>query len=89
MKDKLEQLLDKAHTLGIKLPYIRDPVKGTPSVSLTMLFISFHLYVFALINKLTGWLAVDLDGTFQLTVLCAGLYFGRSFGNGKAKLDKE
>lgn len=88
MLNKLEQLIDKVHSTGIKLPYLRDPIKGTPSVSLTMLFISFNLYVFTLINKFGKWFS-DVDGAGQLLLISAGLYFGRSFsgGKGKAKLD--
>ena len=86
MLEKLEQLLDKAHSVGIRLPYFRDPIKGTPSVSLTLMMISFFLYVLTLVNKLAGWFG-DVDGTFQLLVLTTSLYFGRSFsaaGKGKA-----
>jgi hypothetical protein len=83
--EQLKALLDKAHTLGIKLPYLRDPLKGTPSVSLTLMMISFVLYILTLVNKLAGWFG-DVDGTFQLLVLTTSLYFGRSFGNsGKGK----
>lgn len=84
MLDKIKELLDKAHTHGIKLPYLRDPIKGSPSVSLTMLFISFHIYIFTLVNKFAGWVS-DVDGAGQLLLITAGLYFGRSFSGGKGK----
>lgn len=89
MLEKLEQLLDKAHNVGIKLPYLRDPVSKTPSVSLTLMIISLLLYILTLVNKLAGWFS-DVDGSFQLLILTTSLYFGRSFsGKGKGKADVE
>lgn len=91
MIDKLKELLAKAHEKGIKLPYLRDPLKGTPSVSLTLMIISFFLYILTLVNKLAGWFG-EIDGSFQLLLLTTSLYFGRSFsttGKGKVAVDKE
>lgn len=87
--EQLKELLNKLHEKGIKLPYFRDPTKGVPSVSLTLLIISFCFYFLTLINKLGGWFD-DVDGAFQVLVLTAGLYFGRSFSaNGKGKVTSE
>jgi hypothetical protein len=89
MLDKLKELLNKAHDNGIKLPYLRDPLKGSPSVSLTLMIISFILYILTLVNKLTNWFG-DVDGTFQLLILTTSLYFVRSFsGTGKGKATSE
>lgn len=87
MIDKLEKLLDKAHNIGIKLPYFRDPIKGTPSVSLTLLMISFALYILTLVNKIAGVFG-NVEGTFELLVLTSALYFGRSF-SGKATTNSD
>lgn len=88
MLEKLKELHEKMHAQGLKLWYLRDPIKGTPSVSLTMLVISFNLYVFTLVNKLGQWFS-DVDGAGQLLLISAGLYFGRSFSGkkGAAKLE--
>lgn len=89
--EQIKEVLTRLHEKGIKLPYFRDPIKGTPSVSLTLMLISFFLYILTLVNKLAGWFG-DVDGTFQLLVLTSGLYFGRSFSNtgkGKASLDEK
>jgi hypothetical protein len=86
--EQLKEWYNKLHEMGIKLPFVRDPVKKEPSVSLTLLCVSFALYILTLINKLAGWFG-DVDGTFQLLVLSASLYFGRSFsstGKGKASV---
>lgn len=88
--EKMKNIHQKLHEQGIKLWFIRDPIKKEPSVSLTMLFISFNLYVFTLVNKFGKWFS-DVDGAGQLLLISAGLYFGRSFsgGKGRAKLDSE
>lgn len=91
--ERIKELLNTLHEKGIKLPYFRDPIKGTPSVSLTMLVISFFIYLLCLVNKFAGFFGgVDLDGSFQLLILAASLYFGRSFastGKGKANLGEK
>jgi hypothetical protein len=85
MFEKLKELHNKLHEQGIRLWFVRDPIKGGPSVSLTLLIGSYCLYVLTLVNKLAGWFG-DVDGTFQLLVLSASLYFGRSFSStGKGK----
>lgn len=85
MWDKLKAIHEKLHEQGIKIPYFRDPIKKSPSVSLTMLIISFNFYLLTLINKFAKW-TNDVDGAGQLLIICAGLYFGRSFSGGKGKM---
>lgn len=84
--DKLKELLNKLHEQGLKLPYLRDPIRKVPSVSLTMLFISFNFYLLTLINKLGGWFS-DVDGAGQLLIISASLYFGRSISGGKGNMN--
>lgn len=85
MIEKLKALHEKLHEQGIRLWFIRDPIKNTPSVSLTMLVLSFLFYFLTLINKLGKWFS-DVDGSFQVLTLAAALYFGRSFSSsGKGK----
>ena len=78
MFDKLNKMLDKAHKLGLRLPYLRDPLTQKPSVTLTMLFISFNFYLFTLINQFAKFFS-DIDGAGQLLIITSGLYLGRSF----------
>lgn len=78
MFEKLKELHLKLHEQGLRLWYLRDPLKGTPSVSLTMLFIAFNINVFAILNKWGKWLP-NVEGAETLLVVCASLYFGRSF----------
>src|ERR1017187_5580033 len=71
---------------GIPIYFFRDPKTDKPSVSLTLLIISFIFCVLGLINtashsKLLG----DLDETnaFNLFICTSGLYFGRKLSGGK------
>ena len=78
MIDKLNKMLDKAHKLGVKLPFLRDPLTQKPSVTLTMLLISFNFYLFTLVNQLAKFFS-DIDGAGQLLIITSSLYLGRSF----------
>lgn len=69
---------------GVPILFWRDEQKKAPSVSLTMMLISFGLCVFSLINKFAKIVeGVDVDNSLNLFIICAGLYFGRSFGKRK------
>lgn len=82
MLSKIKKLHNKLHENGIKLWYLRDPIKKAPSVSLTAFGISFVIYILTLVNKMAQWVD-DVDGAGQLLLITAGLYFGRSFSGGK------
>ena len=84
MKDLYDTIFEK----GLKIPVFRDPLTKLPSVSLTLLVISFVLSIFALINKFAKIVdGVDVDNTLQLLIITASLYFGRSLS--KKMNDKE
>lgn len=84
MIEKLKEFHNRMVEAGIPLWFVRDPVKKQPSVSLTMMLISFTFYLFTLVNKFGKWFS-DVDGAAQLLLITAGLYFGRSFSGGKGK----
>jgi ABC-type bacteriocin/lantibiotic exporter with double-glycine peptidase domain len=76
LKNKLKELQDS----GFPIIFIRDPITKQPSVSLTLLLLSFFLSFFSLINKFTKIVdGVDVDNTLELLIVCASLYFGRAF----------
>jgi hypothetical protein len=80
-------IFDKIQKEGIPIVLFQDPIHKTPSISLTLLIISFCLSIFALINKFTKMVdGVDIDNTLELFIICASLYFGRSFSK---KINKE
>lgn len=64
---------------GIPIPMIRDPKSGS-SVSLTLVFISFNVWLVSIIGKAAGALGgMDPQQTLNMFMVCAGLYFGRKF----------
>lgn len=80
--DKIKILISKLQKEGIPLVFIRDPIRKLPSVSLTLLLISFSVSLFALINKFAKIVeGVDVDNSLELLIICASLYFGRSLSS--------
>jgi hypothetical protein len=77
--DKLKQIVAKMQEDGLPIFFFRDPVTKLPSVSLTLLIVSFTLTVLSLLNKVAKLVdGVDIENTIQLLIICASLYFGRS-----------
>jgi hypothetical protein len=88
MVNKLKQILKEMQENGVVLLFVRDPVSKQPSVSLTLLIVSFTLTVLSLLNKVAKLVdGVDIENTLQLLIICASLYFGRSLS--KKMNDKE
>lgn len=88
MLEKLKELIKKLQEKGLPLVFLRDPISKSPSVSLTLLIVSFLLSIFSLINKFAKIVdGVDVDNTLELLVITSSLYFGRSLS--KKMNDKE
>lgn len=63
---------------GIPVPCLRDPKTSQPSVSFTMVAVSFGLCVVGLVGKWAKQLdGINMSEALQLFGLCATLYFGR------------
>jgi hypothetical protein len=75
IKEKIKELQEQ----GVPLFFIKDPITKQPSVSLSLLLLSFSLCIFSLINKFAKIVqGVDVENSLQLLIICASLYFGRS-----------
>jgi hypothetical protein len=84
IKQKIKELQDQ----GLPVIFLRDPITKQPSVSLSLLVISFILSLLSLLNKFAKVVdGVDVENTLQLLIICASLYFGRSLS--KKMKDKE
>jgi len=83
--EKFKEFMDKLNRLGVPLPFIRDPLTGKPSVSLTMMLIAFAQVQLALINKLANLFgSPDLQSSIYVLFGMSALYFGRKMqGDGK------
>lgn len=75
---KWKELCMKANQHGIPVPLVRDPKKGRGSVSLTMVFISFNIWLVSIINDVAQVFGgLNTDSAFNMFIACAGLYWGR------------
>lgn len=79
MLEKIKQKIKDLQEQGVPLFFIKDPITKQPSVSLSLLLVSFGLCFFSLINKFAKIVqGVDIENSLQLLIICASLYFGRS-----------
>lgn len=79
MLEKIKQKIQELQEQGVPLLFAKDPVSKQPSVSLSLLLVSFCLCIFSLINKFAKIVeGVDIENSLQLLIICASLYFGRS-----------
>jgi hypothetical protein len=75
-----DEFISNLNKKGIPVPMIRDPKTGLGSVSLTLMFFSFNVWLVSIIGKAAGSLGgMDPNQTMQMFMVCAGLYFGRKF----------
>ena len=83
--DKAKSLIFNMNENGIPVPLLRDPSHDQPSITMTMMVISFTLAAGALISKFTKITGdIDTSGANYLFMITSGLYLGRKMqGNGK------
>jgi len=87
MVEKLKTLFSYLHERGLAVPFLRDPISQKPSVSLTMLFISFNVVLVGLIGKWSKKLDIDIQQALYWFGMCSALYFSRKFtGNSEQKV---
>lgn len=80
MKKKWMELVNKMNSRGIPIPLVRDAKTGLGSMSLTLVFISFNVWLISVIGKAAGALGgMNPDQTLNMFLACAGLYWGRKF----------
>lgn len=77
---KLKQLLNTINSKGIPLPILQDLITKKPSITYTMVVISFFMCVFSLVGGITDYVkGIDFQNSFTLFALCIGTYLGRQF----------
>jgi len=92
--EKIKQFIFNLNEKGIPLPLLRDPKTDGPSVTLTLMLISFALAAGALVGKFSKLLGdLDTSGANYLFLTTAGLYLGRKMNSDTNKktveLEKE
>lgn len=92
MREKLIGIINDLKDRGVPLLFVKDPISKLPSVSLTMLVVSFTLTVLLLLNKVAKiFEGVDIDNTLDLLIITSSLYFGRALtrGNTSTNIEKK
>lgn len=75
---KWKKFANDMNSKGVPVPMIRDGKTGMGSVSLTLVFVSFNVWLVSIIGKAAGALGgMDPSQTLNMFMVCAGLYFGR------------
>lgn len=78
MLEKIKQFVNWMHEQGLPLPMLRDPKHGQPSVSYTMMIMSFTVCLAGLVGKISNFLGdVDMSQALILLGITSSLYFGR------------
>jgi len=76
--DSFKDIIEKLTQGGLPIFFIRDPKTEAPSVTLTMLAVSFTSAVLAQSAKVSLFLGgIDSENANYLFGMCAALYFGR------------
>lgn len=85
--DKLKSIIQAMNERGIPIPTLRDPKNGLPSVTLTMMLISFSLIVVGIIGKWSKGLDIDMSQSMTLFLTTSGLYLGRKMTGTDKKVE--
>lgn len=86
--EKWKELVIIANEKGIPLPMVR--VKGTASLSATLVFISFNMWAVSVVGKWSGYFGgVDSSQCLQMFIACASLYWGRKLQKDEKGLSLE
>lgn len=87
-----KELIDKLNQKGIPVPMVRNPRSGIASVSLTLVFISFNVWLVSIVGKAAGFFGgIDANQAFNMFIACSALYWSRNLNisKDKAVLDKD
>jgi hypothetical protein len=75
---KWKKFVSDMNAKGVPVPMIRDSKTGSGSVSLTLVFLSFNIWIVSIVGKWSGQLGgINPTETLNMFMVCAGLYFGR------------
>lgn len=76
-----KSLVVSANENGVPLPMIR--VNGKASITATMMFLSFNVWLVSVVGKAAGALGgMDSGACLQMFITTAGLYLGRNLQRG-------
>lgn len=80
LQEKWMSFVNRMNRKGIPVPMIRDPKTGEGSLAITLVFISFNVWLVSVVGKAAGALGgVDPTQTFNMFLAACSLYWGRKF----------
>lgn len=78
LQERIKDIIKTLNEKGLPMPFLRDPATQLPSVTLTMMVISFVVAVVSLIGKISISLkGIDTQQAIYLLLVTSGLYLGR------------
>ena len=78
--DKLLRIVRDMQKKGIPVFLFRDEKTKGPSVSLSLLLISFAISALGLLGKYAKLVdGIDVNNSFELLIITSSLYFGRKW----------
>ena len=78
LMEKWKEIVNSANQSGVPLPMVR--VDGKASLTATLTWISFNIWVISVIGKAAGALGgMDSGACLHMFITCQGLYLGRRF----------
>jgi hypothetical protein len=85
LNNKVKQVINSLNEAGVPIPLAR--INGAPTLTGSMVVISFTTCVIGQLGKISGFLGgVDLTQANYLLVICLSAYLGRKMqGNGSTK----
>ena len=90
MIDKIKEFMKKLNEKGIGVPMIRDPKSQMPSVSLTMMIISFNVVLVGLAGNASGYFGgINIEQAMYLLITTSSLYFGRTLTYGSKTVENK
>lgn len=80
LKEKLKEYANKLRDAGIPVVVLQDPVTKKPSVTFSMLVVSFTMCVLALIGNMVDLVGgIDFDNSKDLLMITGTAYLGRQW----------
>jgi hypothetical protein len=87
--EKIKSAIKALNEKGIPTPIMRDMISGKPSITYTMLLVSFVLTILASFNLGENQLGLKFDQCLQLLSYVGIGYIGRKYQKGDLTVETE
>lgn len=86
---KIKEFIKLLNDKGIPTPILRDPALGKPSVTYTMLLVSFLLTILSIFKIGSDKLGLDFNQCLELLSYVGIGYIGRKWQKGNISVEEE